>query len=337
MWLQESGAIVRGYSLVPPTSPNLFEAANVAQGMESCIGDIRDLNHLQRELTSFQPEIVIHMAAQPLVRLSYRQPIETYAVNVMGTAHLLEAVRTCEGVRSVVVVTTDKCYENQEWIWAYREIDRLGGHDPYSSSKAAAELLTESYRSSFFAPDKYSAHGVAIATARAGNVIGGGDWASDRLIPDIMRSFQAGLAVPIRNPGAIRPWQHVLEPLSGYLKLAEDLYDKGTAYSGGWNFGPIDREALSVLQIVERLGQLWGKGARWEIDSQPHVHEAGQLRLDCSKAAEKLDWHPALSINEALDFTVSWYVAFRREEEMRSFSVRQIETYKALAESTKQK
>jgi CDP-glucose 4,6-dehydratase len=327
LWLQKSGALVRGYALEPPTSPSLFAAADVASGMESSIGDIRDLDHLRRELTSFQPEVVIHMAAQPLVRLSYREPIETYAVNVMGTAHMLEAVRACAQVRSVVVVTTDKCYENQEWLWPYRESDRLGGYDPYSSSKAAAELVTASYRSSFFAPEEYANHGVAVATARAGNVIGGGDWALDRLIPDIMRSFAAGAPVPIRHPHAVRPWQHVLEPLRGYLRLAEALYDHGPSYNGAWNFGPSDLEALPVRQIVERLAALWGEGAGWVLDEQPHVHEAGQLRLDWSKAASELGWRPVFSIDQALQATAAWYAACNREEPMRGFTLDQIDAY----------
>ncbi len=327
LWLQQRGAVAHGYSLEPPTTPNLFHAARVAEGMESCLGDIRDLTHLQRELSAFRPEIVFHLAAQPLVRLSYREPIETYAVNVMGTANLLEAVRGCGGVRAVVVITTDKCYENQEWPWPYRESDRLGGYDPYSSSKAAAELVTASYRSSFFSPEQYANHGVAVATARAGNVIGGGDWAADRLIPDIMRSFEAGIAVPVRHPNATRPWQHVLEPLRGYLLLAEALYDEGSAYNGGWNFGPRDLDALPVRQIVNRVSQLWGEDARWELDEQPHVHEAGQLRLDWSKAAKQLDWRPTLSIEEALRLTVAWYVAGRRGKDMRSFTLEQIAAY----------
>ncbi|MCU1225281.1 MAG: CDP-glucose 4,6-dehydratase [Edaphobacter sp.] len=333
LWLQSSGAIVRGYSLEPPTSQNLFEAGGVANGMESCIGDIRDQAHLQRELKAFQPEVVIHMAAQPLVRLSYSQPLETYAVNVMGTANLLEAVRATEGVRSVVIVTTDKCYENREWLWAYRENDRLGGYDPYSSSKAAAEMVTSSYRSSFFPPEKYHIHGVAVATVRAGNVIGGGDWALDRLIPDIIRSFHAGTPVLIRNPHAIRPWQHVLEPLRGYLMLAEALYDQGPRYGEGWNFGPRDLQALPVQKIVELMGSLWGEEADWVLEDQPQVHEAALLRLDWSKAAKELQWLPVFSIEEALKFTISWYSAWRQEKNMREFTLRQIEEYEHLARS----
>ncbi len=335
LWLQKRGAVVRGYALEPAASPNLFEAANVSQGMESCIGDIRDLAHLQREITSFQPEFVIHMAAQSLVRLSYTQPVETYATNVMGTVHLLDAVRASAGVRSVVIVTTDKCYENREWVWPYRENDRLGGYDPYSSSKAAAELVTSSYRNSFFPADRYSTHGVAIASVRAGNVIGGGDWALDRLIPDIMRSFAAGAPVKIRNPHAVRPWQHVLEPLRGYLALAEALYEQGPRFGEGWNFGPRDLEALPVGKIVERMAGLWsalGKPVvEWEQDQQPAVHEAGQLRLDWSKAARELDWQPQFSIDEALSFTVSWYATWSSGVSMRDFTLGQIAEYEQRA------
>ena len=339
LWLHKLGATVRGYSLQAPTSPNLFEEARVADCIESCIGDIRDQAGLQRELHAFHPEIVIHMAAQSLVRPSYTAPLDTYAVNVMGTANLLEAVRTTDGVRSVVVVTTDKCYENQEWVWPYRENDRLGGYDPYSSSKAAAELVTASYRNSFFHPSRHAEHGVAMATVRAGNVIGGGDWALDRLIPDMIRSFQAGTSVRLRSPHAVRPWQHVLEPLRGYLMLAEALYDHGSSFGEAWNFGPSDPEALPVSKIVERMAQLWnangGSAAGWEMDDAPAVHEARLLRLDWSKAARELGWSPVLSIDEALQFTVSWYAAWSDKQSgqqsdkptMRDFTVQQIEAY----------
>lgn len=334
LWLQKRGATVRGFALEPTASPNLFQAAGVAEGMESCIGDIRDLAHLQRELVAFRPEFVIHMAAQSLVRLSYSQPIETYAVNVMGTAHVLEAVRALDSVRSIVIVTTDKCYENREWVWPYRENDALGGYDPYSSSKAAAELVTSSYRSSFFAPQQHASHGVAIASVRAGNVIGGGDWAPDRLIPDVVRSFAASRPVLIRNPRAVRPWQHVLEPLRGYLLLAEALYDKGPLFGSGWNFGPRDLDALPVSRIVERMAALWrdlGKPvAQWELDEESPVHEAGLLRLDWSKAEKELHWRPQFTIDEALSFTVSWYAAWSGESNMRDFTLGQIAQYEQM-------
>ncbi len=335
LWLQQKGAVVRGYALDPPGSASLFEAADVAIGMESHIGDIRDQAGLQCELTSFQPEIVFHMAAQPLVRLSYRQPLETYAINVMGTANLLEAVRLSGTVRAVVIVTTDKCYENREWLWPYRETDRLGGHDPYSSSKAAAELVTASYRSSFFPPAEHARHGVAIASARAGNVIGGGDWAFDRLIPDIMRAFDAGEVVRLRHPHATRPWQHVLEPLRGYMLLAEALFEHGPRFGEAWNFGPRDLDAVPVHRIVETVAEHWGPGARWELDQpeegKPHVHEAALLRLDWSKALHHLHWRPLFSLDDALRFTIEWYAVSRRERKMRDTTLQQIEHYQELA------
>jgi len=335
LWLNQRGAIVRGYALEPPASPNLFEAAHVGDAIESCIGDVRDQTQLQQELKSFRPEIVIHMAAQPLVRHSYSDPVATYAVNVMGTANLLEAVRKTDGVRSVIVVTTDKCYENQEWVWPYRENDRLGGYDPYSSSKAAAELVTSAYRNSFFHPGRYADHGVALATVRAGNVIGGGDWAAERLVPDIIRAFGAGVSIRLRNPHAVRPWQHVLEPLRGYILLAESLYDHGPAFGAAWNFGPRDLDALAVSKIAELMANLWSTGgrpmARWELDDAPAVHEAGLLRLDSSKAARELGWSPVFSIEQALQFTVWWYAAWRGNQAMRDFTVQQIEAYERLS------
>jgi CDP-glucose 4,6-dehydratase len=334
LWLHKRGALVRGYALDPAASPNHFEVAHVGETLESCIGDLRDQARLQKEMQSFKPEIVIHMAAQSLVRPSYDQPLETYAINVMGTANLLEAVRTTLGVRSVIVVTTDKCYENHEWVWPYRENDRLGGYDPYSSSKAAAELVTASYRNSFFHPSRYADHGVAVATVRAGNVIGGGDWAVDRLIPDIIRAFHAGVSIRLRNPHAIRPWQHVLEPLRGYLMLAEALYDHGPEFGGAWNFGPRDLDALPVSKIAEQMARVWSAdgrhAARWELDDAPTVHEAGLLRLDWSKAARELGWCPVFSIEEALKFTVSWYAAWSDKQAMRESTEQQIEAYERL-------
>ncbi len=337
LWLQTRGAIVRGYSLEPPASPNLYAAARVAEDMESCLGDIRDQAHLQRELTAFHPEIVLHLAAQALVRLSYARPIETYATNVMGTANLLEAVRAARTVRSVVIVTTDKCYANQEWVWPYRESDPLGGRDPYSSSKAAAELVTSAYRSSFFSPEQHATHGVALASARAGNVIGGGDWAADRLLPDMMRSLVAGPPLRIRHPDAVRPWQHVLEPLFGYLLLAEALFDHGAGFGDAWNFGPHAAEAVSVSSMAERIAALWQDTGRpavaWERDDRPAWHEAGLLRLDCSKAAKELGWRPRLSLDEALRSTVAWYAAWAGGMNMRDFTLSQIAQYQDLVAS----
>ena len=327
LWLKELGAEVTGYALQPPTTPSLFEEADVARDMRSIIADIRDGERLTTEMRAAAPEIVIHMAAQPLVRHSYVAPVETYATNVMGTVHLLEAVRNTPGVRAVVNITSDKCYENREWDWGYRESDHLGGHDPYSNSKGCAELVTAAYRNSFFNPEKYSNHGVALASARAGNVIGGGDWAQDRLIPDIMRAIEQGQAVHIRSPYAIRPWQHVLEPLGGYLLLAEKLYTGGVAYAGAWNFGPHDEDARPVQWIVEQLAALWGNGASWQLDGHPHPHEAHYLKLDCSKAKARLDWHPRWHLENTLGAIIDWHRAYRDGKEMRAFSLGQIQQY----------
>lgn len=327
LWLQSMGARVVGFALAPPTKPSLFEVAGIAKGMTSIIGDIRDLAHLRQVFAEHQPEIVIHMAAQPLVRYSYIEPVETYSTNVMGVVNLLEAVRSTPSVKAVVNVTTDKCYENREWTWGYRENEAMGGYDPYSSSKGCAELVTAAYRNSYFHPEKYQEHGVAIATARAGNVIGGGDWAEDRLIPDIMRAITAGRAVNIRNPHAIRPWQHVLEPLSGYLLLAQKLYEDGAAYAEGWNFGPNDEDAKPVQWIVEQLTQSWGDGASWLLDGGEHPHEAHYLKLDCSKAKGQLNWHPRWHLDEALVKIVDWHQAWRDEKDMREMTLRQISAY----------
>ena len=324
LWLQSLGAGVWGYALSPPTIPSLFEVARVGEGMHSCLGDIRDLAGLQMAMQEAQPEVVIHMAAQSLVRISYTDPVETYAANVMGTVHLLEAVRTVPGVRVVIIVTSDKCYENREWIWGYRENEPMGGYDPYSSSKGCAELVTAAYRNSFFDPTE---RGVAIATARAGNVIGGGDWATDRLIPDFMRAIMAQQAVLIRSPKAIRPWQHVLEPLNGYLILAEFLWQQGADYAEGWNFGPLDDDASDVEWIVERLTRLWGDGATWRLDDRPQPHEANYLKLDISKARSRLGYQPRWRIEQALERIVAWYRAWQRRDDMYSFSMEEINAF----------
>ena len=327
LWLQSLGAHVTGYSLAPDTEPNLFGRANIAQGMNSQVGDIRDLAAMQAAVKAAKPEIVIHMAAQALVRYSYVNPVETYATNVMGTVHLLEAVRQTEGVKAVVIVTSDKCYENKEWNWGYRENEPMGGYDPYSNSKGCSELVTSSYRNSFFNPDDYAKHGVAIGSGRAGNVIGGGDWAQDRLIPDMMRAIAAGQSVLIRSPHAIRPWQHVLEPLSGYLALAEKLYTEGVTYADGWNFGPEDSDTQPVKWIVERLTSTWGAGASWELDKNPQPHEATFLKLDCSKARSQLGWHPQWNLATTIDNIVEWYKAAHQGADMRSLTLSQINTY----------
>ncbi len=327
LWLQSMDAEVVGYALAPPTNPSLFKVAEIGCGMTSITGDIRDLEHLRKVFTEHQPEIVIHMAAQPLVRYSYVEPVETYSTNVMGTVNLLEAVRSTKSVKALVNVTTDKCYENREWAWGYRENEAMGGYDPYSSSKGCAELVTAAYRNSYFHPDKYKEHGVAIASGRAGNVIGGGDWAGDRLIPDIMRAITEGKSVHIRSPHAIRPWQHVLEPLSGYLVLAQKLYEEGAAYAEGWNFGPNDEDAKPVQWIVEKLTQAWGEGASWVVDGGNHPHEAHYLKLDCSKAKSRLDWHPRWHLDEALSAIVEWQRAYRDGKAIREITLSQIQQY----------
>ena len=327
LWLQSMGSQVVGYALAPPTNPSLYEVAEVGAGMTSIIGDIRNLEHLRKVITEHQPEIVIHMAAQPLVRYSYTEPVETYSTNVMGTVNLLEAVRSTKSLKAVVNVTTDKCYENREWAWGYRENEAMGGYDPYSSSKGCAELVTAAYRNSYFHPSKYKEHGVAIASGRAGNVIGGGDWADDRLIPDIMRAITQGKPVNIRNPHAIRPWQHVLEPLSGYLILAQKLHEQGTAFAEGWNFGPNDEDAKPVQWIVEKLTQSWGEEASWVLDGGEHPHEAHYLKLDCSKAKSRLDWHPRWHLDEALDAIVDWQHAYRDGKAIKAFTLDQIQRY----------
>lgn len=327
LWLQQLGADVTGYALQPPTNPSLFEVAQVAQGMHSIIGDIRDGAALTRAMQTAVPDIVIHMAAQPLVRYSYSAPVETYATNVMGTVHLLEAVRNTSSVRAVVNVTSDKCYDNKEWVWGYRENEAMGGYDPYSSSKGCAELVASAYRNSYFNPAKYNEHRVALASGRAGNVIGGGDWADDRLIPDILRAISAGQPVIIRNPHAIRPWQHVLEPLAGYLQLAQKLYEDGVSYAEGWNFGPNDEDAQPVQWIVEQLTQQWGEGASWQLDQAEHPHEAHYLKLDCSKAKMRLDWQPRWSLATTLKMIVAWQHAYLAKEDMRLCTLNQISQF----------
>ena len=331
LWLQQLGAHVTGYALDAPTQPSLFDAARVAAGMQSVYGDVRDLPALQRAMQAARPEIVIHLAAQSLVRLSYESPVDTYATNVMGTVHLLEAVRTTPGVKAVVNVTTDKCYENKEWAWGYRENEPMGGFDPYSNSKGCSELVSAAYRSSFFSPTHYLLHGVALATARAGNVIGGGDWAKDRLIPDILAAFEAGKPVPIRNPYATRPWQHVLEPLRGYLTLAEHLVTDGPDFAEGWNFGPHSDDAKPVQWIVQRLAQRWGQGASWKVDDGEHPHEAHYLKLDISKAAQRLHWQPALRLDDALGLIVDWTRARQTGADMCAVTLDQIVAYQTLA------
>jgi CDP-glucose 4,6-dehydratase len=327
LWLQHLGADVTGYALSPPTNPSLFEVAGVGAGMKSIIGDIRNLEQLTQAMINANPEIVIHMAAQPLVRYSYENPVETYSTNVMGTVHLLEAVRKSGHVKAVVDVTTDKCYENREWEWGYRENEPMGGYDPYSNSKGCAELVIAAYRSSFFNPSDYAHHGVALASARAGNVIGGGDWAADRLIPDVVSAVVENRPVIIRNPHAIRPWQHVLEPLRGYLTLAEHLYNDGVSYAEGWNFGPNDADAKPVSWVVDTLAQQWGDGAIWSLDEAINPHEANYLKLDISKARGRLNWTPTLNLTQSLAMVIEWYRAYGKRGDMQAMVFKQMNEY----------
>jgi len=322
LWLQSMGAELKGLALEPPTTPSLFLEAKVAQGMASQIGDIRDYDTVLKAVADFKPEIVTHMAAQPLVRYSYKNPIETYATNVMGTVHLLEAIRQTGTAKVVVNVTTDKCYENKEWVWGYREDEPMGGFDPYSSSKGCSELVTSAYRRSYFAET-----GIALASARAGNVIGGGDWAEDRLVPDILRAFENKQPVVIRNPNSTRPWQHVLEPLSGYLALAEKLWHEPKAYAEGWNFGPRDEDAKPVGWLVKRMASKWGDGATWRIDSGDHPHEAHYLKLDISKAKQRLLWAPRWGLDTALDRIVEWHQSWLAKEDVRLLCLDQIKQF----------
>ena len=325
--LQAWGAHVRGFALDPDTDPNLFGVARVADGMHSTIGDIRDPDLIAGEMRDFEPEIVFHLAAQPLVRLSYAKPVETYMTNVMGTVHVLEAVRQSPKVRAVVAVTTDKCYENREWVWGYRESDPMGGHDPYSSSKGCAEIAIAAYRRSFFHASGDD-RGVALASARAGNVIGGGDWSKDRLVPDVVAAFLAGQPVSIRSPLAVRPWQHVLEPVFGYLMLAERLHEHGQRYAEAWNFGPSDDDVRTVRDVVAMMATAWEGNASWEERPDPDApHEAQVLKLDISKVRSLLGWAPRWSLSEAVSATIDWYRAAARGDNMREASQRQIEKY----------
>lgn len=325
LWLQHLGARVTGYALAPPTTPSLFETARVAAGMASLEGDVRDLDEVVRVVGGHQPEVVVHMAAQPLVRYSYRHPVETYATNVMGTVHVLEAVRRSDSVRVVVNITSDKCYENRGWVWGYREAEPMGGHDPYSSSKGCAELVSAAYRRSFLDGRRADGSRVGVATVRAGNVIGGGDWAEDRLVPDIVRAMTVEKPVVVRNPRAVRPWQHVLEPLYGYLLLAEKLWeDGGSVYADSWNFGPDDRDTQPVLWVVEQALRLWGGNVTCTVDPSPQPHEASFLKLDSSKAKALLGWRPKLSLAEALQWTVEWFRALQSGGDMRAITERQI-------------
>jgi CDP-glucose 4,6-dehydratase len=320
------GAKVSGFSLAPPTTPSLFEMAGLGETTHTVRGDVREPLAVDAAVIAARPEIVLHLAAQPLVRASYADPVGTFATNVMGTLHVLDAVRRIGGVRAVVNVTTDKCYENREWVWGYREDEPMGGHDPYSASKGCSELATAAMRRSFFA----QAGSAAVATARAGNVIGGGDWAADRLLPDCIRAMREKRPVLVRSPDSIRPWQHVLEPIHGYLALARRLCDEGPRFAEGWNFGPADEDARPVRWIADRMTSLWGDGASWRAEGGSHPHEANHLKLDTSKARARLGWRPRLDLAAALEWTVAWFKAVDSGKPARQVCLDQINRHIAM-------
>ena len=324
LWLSSMGSVVKGFSLPPDTTLSLFNAAKISSLMDSEFGDIRDLQNLSKSMKAFNPDILIHMAAQPLVRLSYKEPISTYSTNVMGTVNVLESAKHCQNLKAILSVTTDKCYDNKEWEWGYRENEPMGGHDPYSSSKACAELVTAAYRNSYFnGKDKAN-----VATARAGNVVGGGDWSEDRLIPDFIRAVSIGEKVKIRNPRAIRPWQHVLEPLSGYLMLSERLYNDGEAYAEAWNFGPDDSQTINVEAIINDICAQWGEGAVYEIEEKNDLHEAKYLKLDCSKAKTRLNWQSKMNMNTTIKLIVDWHKTFEQSpDRTREITEHQIKQF----------
>ncbi|MEK7812563.1 MAG: CDP-glucose 4,6-dehydratase [Candidatus Desantisbacteria bacterium] len=328
LWLKELGARVIGYSLPPPTTPSLFETTKLNEHITSIIGNILDYEHLLSVFEKYQPEIVFHLAAQPLVRLSYEESLLTYETNVMGTINILESIKKCNSVRAGVIITSDKCYENKEWEYAYRENDPLGGYDPYSSSKACAEIVTAAYRNSFFNPEKHNEHKVSIASVRAGNVIGGGDWGLDRIVPDIVRAIGADKPVILRNPQAIRPWQYVLEPLSGYLWLASLMLKNAKKYSSAWNFGPEHQGHVPVQQLVEKIIARWKKGAWQPANNQIQPHEANYLSLDCTKSNNILQWYPVYNLDETMDETVRWYQGYyENNPDMYSFTMNHIFSY----------
>jgi CDP-glucose 4,6-dehydratase len=336
LWLARRGAQIRGYSIEPFTNPNMFTASSVKGVVDDVRGDTRDYAQVESSMKEFAPEVVFHLAAQPIVRRSYAVPIETFSTNVMGTAHVMEAIRHTPSVRAVVCITTDKVYHNQEWVWPYRETDPLGGHDPYSSSKACAEIVSAGYRRSYFQPERLNEHHVLLATARAGNVIGGGDWSEYRLLPDLVRSFLSRDQVLIRFPGATRPWQHVLEPLNGYIMLAEHLLEREQRCASAYNFGPSSDDVWSVERVADRVAELWGDGASWGRESTASVlHEDRFLQLDANKARFELGWQPRLRIETALEWTIAWYRAWKDGEEMKEFTWKQIGRFEDLKSKTK--
>ena len=327
LWLYLLKADITGFALKPPTNPNLFGLCKIDKLTTSITSDVRDYKSLAKAIKAVRPDIIIHMAAQSLVRESYKNPVDTYSINVMGTVNLFEAVRNTDGVKAVINVTTDKCYENREWFWGYRENEPMGGYDPYSNSKACSELITSAYRNSFFNPKNYNSHGVGIASVRSGNVIGGGDWSADRLMPDCVRALLDKKRIVLRNPNAVRPWQHVLEPLSGYLLLAQKLYNNGPKYSEGWNFGPDEGDAKPVEWIVKKICEKWGQNASYKIDKGEHPHEAHYLKLDCSKAKEKLGWYPRWNLEKAIDSVIEWTQAYQENKDVIKACLKQIEEY----------
>jgi CDP-glucose 4,6-dehydratase len=324
--LDRLGARVSGYALAPPSGPSLFETAGVGRHLRSRLGNINDLPALQAFAAEAEPEIIFHLAAQALVLPSYQAPLDTLTTNVLGTAHVLELARQLPGLKAVVVVTSDKVYENREWSWGYREIDHLGGHDPYSASKACAELVTAAYRRSFLA-----AAGVAAGTARAGNVIGGGDWSAHRLVPDFIRAVLRGEPFIVRNPASVRPWQHVLEPLEGYLLLAQALASGEPGADQAWNFGPAVEASRPVADLATDLTRLWGGAAAWKHQGADQAHEAGRLGLDAAKARARLGWTPRLGYEEGLRWTVEWYKAFARQADMEAFTIAQVDAFRELS------
>ena len=330
LWLQKLNANVIGFSKSVPTNPSLFELANIENGMTSIIGNVCDYDKLEKTIKEYKPEIVIHMAAQAILRESYSNPIETYATNVMGTVNLLESIRKTDNVKVILNVTTDKCYEPNESSKGHLETDRLGGYDPYSNSKACSELVTSSFRNSFFNPKEHQKHGISLASCRAGNVIGGGDWGKDRLIPDIMKGILNNKVIKIRNPNSTRPWQHVLDPLNGYLTLVEKLWSSGSEFSEGWNFGPLEDDERPVKWIVEKLTGLWAKDIRWNIDNNVNPHEENYLRLNCTKANSRLDWMPKLNLEQGLEWVIEWYKQYEQNNNMREITEQQIEEFQKL-------
>lgn len=322
LWLLKLGAQVRGFALPAPDGPSLWQVVRLEQELAGGIGDIRDAQALAAAMNEFRPQLILHLAAQPLVRRSYALPADTYATNVLGTVNLLEAARHCDTVQAIVVVTSDKCYENREWLWPYRETDALGGHDPYSNSKACAELVCAAYRASFFA-----AASTGVATARAGNVIGGGDWSPDRLLPDLFRAWESGTSLTLRYPDAQRPWQHVLEPLAGYLQLAAKLLTERENFDGAWNFGPAEHAHASVAQVVDEVARLWPQAPGWRVEAEPQPHEARLLALDSTRARTQLHWRPLWGLEQALEATVKWQQAWRSGADMREVTMRQIDDY----------